>query len=143
MIRVRDPACLVHWAMVGTLAMMTSGGKFQHFRNPVTSTFSAGKDATLSYLDDLFESTRQTRLRVLRQEAYLGTSFDNYNNQHPVTNHDGKGNLEHTGIVFNAVRARAVLVIIGTVVINNHTEVAWTVTSSKMIDPWTCGVVVQ
>jgi len=34
-------------------------------------------------------------------------------------------------------------VIIGTVVINNHTEVAWTVTSSKMIDPWTCGVVVQ
>ena len=43
MIHVRDPASLVHWAMVGTMAMMTNGAKYQHFRNPLVSAFSAGK----------------------------------------------------------------------------------------------------
>ena len=76
MIRVRDPASLVHWAMVGTMAMITSGGKFQHFRNPITSTFSAGKKATLLYLDALFQSTRPAHLKLLRIQSYLHSSYD-------------------------------------------------------------------
>ena len=46
MIHVRDPASLLHWAMVGTMAMMTNRAKYQHFRNPLVSAFSAGKKAT-------------------------------------------------------------------------------------------------
>eukprot|EP00956_Cyclotella_meneghiniana_P000542 scaffold602_cov23-Cyclotella_meneghiniana.AAC.2 len=140
MIRIRDPASLVHWAMVGTLAMLSNGGKIQHFRNPLISAFSAGSQATLKYVNQLYEATREARLKLLRMQAYGGTSYDNYNAHHSVTNHDGHGHIEHTGIIFNWVRQRAFPIPRGTVVINNNNNISWVVISSTMIDYWTCQV---
>lgn len=47
MMHVRDPASLVHWAMVGTI------------RNPLVSAFSAGKKAMDAYLTLLYQSTQE------------------------------------------------------------------------------------
>ncbi len=109
----------MHWAIVGTMAMFKNGMCLKYYRNPVLKAFSAGLPTTLKYLDEIYESTRETRESMIKQQHIAGHSSDNYQEYHPFKVHrEGTPGIMHTGMVYNLVRAREYLKPIGTILRN-------------------------
>jgi hypothetical protein len=143
LIRVRDPSCLVHWAMVGTMGMYTNGAKIQHFKNKMVAAFSLGERATMGHLHRLYESNTQERRELLLTRAFGHCPSDNYNRNHPIATVDDRGSYYHVGMVTAFVDARAYRVPPGSKVLHNHTNLEWTVTQSHLADSWTCVSVIR
>jgi hypothetical protein len=137
LIRVRDPSCLVTWAIVGTMAMLTTGAKVKHFKNNLVKSFSVGEAVSDAHLDQLFQETKSARLKLLTQ-AIGHHSFDNYNRDHPIAVRDDHGSIYHVGLVYNCTRARAFCVPVGSTVKEKLSGRLWTVESSSLTDYWTC-----
>jgi hypothetical protein len=107
MIRERDPHLLVHWALVGTIALFFKNVCLKHARNfimkPCTTTIQTAFDK----LDALYEATLPDRLKLLRQLQLGCHSSDNYQQYHPYkTQRCGAPGVYHSGMVYNFVMAK-------------------------------------
>jgi hypothetical protein len=138
LIRVRDPTCLVYWAIVGTMGMQTSGAKVKHFKNKLIGAFTVGEEVADRHLHQIYDETRSARMRLLMNQAVGHHSFDNYNRDHPIAVRDDHGSVYHNGIVFNFTRARAFVIPPGSTVREKANGQLWTVQSSSLQDYWTC-----
>jgi hypothetical protein len=124
--------------MVGTLGMLSKGGRVKHFKNKLVEAFSAGEAVTYAHLDDLYESTRNFRIRLLKKQAFGQHSSDNYNRDHPIQVRDDHGSVYHVGMVYNFVQARVFVIPKGTTIKEKLTGLQWTVSKSYLPDYWTC-----
>jgi xanthosine utilization system XapX-like protein len=138
LIRVRDPSCLVFWAIVGIMGMLTTGARVKHFKNDLIKAFSVGEAVSDAHFDQLFQETKWARIKLLSNQAIGHHSFDNYNRDHPIAVRDDHGSIYHVGLVYNFTRARAFCVPAGSTVKQKSTGQLWTVESSCLIDYWTC-----
>ena len=143
LVRVRNPSYLIHWAMVGTLAMWGKGMQLKLYRNPVLKAFSAGIVTTFKYLDKIYDDTRQVRVAVMQSKQYVSHASDNYQQWHPFSlQRDNTAGLMHNGMVFNLVMAREYLKPKGTIYLDPGGK-KWEVLSSEMPDYWTCVVTLR
>jgi hypothetical protein len=89
LIRIRDPSCFIHWAMVGTMGMYMNGAKIQHFKNKLAEVFFLGEKATMDHLHQLYESTTQKHRDLISSLAFGQCPSDSYNRNHPMGTVDG------------------------------------------------------
>jgi hypothetical protein len=108
------------------------------FKNKLVEAFSAGEAVTNAHLDDLYESTRNNRIRLLEKQAFGHHSSDNYNRDHPIQVRDDHGSVYHVDMVYNFVQARVFVIPKGTTIKEKLTGLQWTVSKSYLPDYWTC-----
>ena len=147
LIRVRDPTYLPKWAMVCSLAMFCSGVAAKHVKNPMIGAYTVNRYYFLGQLNKLYMDTVASRRQLIQKQQYIHSSLDNYNQHHQVESRDGHGSIYHTGIVYNAVRAIAYRIPVGSHVryhnVGENGVVShdlYIVTDSSFIDPWSCSV---
>ena len=144
MIRERDPHLLVHWALVGTIALFFKNVCLKHARNfimkPCTTTIQTAFDK----LDALYEATLPDRLKLLRQLQLGCHSSDNYQQYHPYkTQRCGAPGVYHSGMVYNFVMAKEFNKPPGSIIEHHLTGHRWIVVESRLIDYWCCEVLLE
>ncbi len=93
----------------------------------------------MEMLDDIYHSTHQRRMDVLKDQRFLMSALDNYNRfQRFSTQRCGKSGVFHNGIVFSAVRAKEFHKPRGTILKNNKSEVWKVLTSTLSADYGKC-----
>ena len=143
LVRVRNPSYLMHWAMVGTLAMWGKGMQLKVYRNPVFKAFSTGLEVTFKYLDRIYEETLPNRVEAMQNLKHGSHASDNYQQWHPFSlQRDNTAGLMHNGMVFNLVMAREYLKPKGTIYLDPAGK-KWEVLSSEMPNHWTCVVTLR
>jgi len=143
LVRVRNPSYLVHWAMVGTLAMWGKGMQLKLYRNPVLKAFSVGLVTTFEYLDKIYEDTCEVRVAHMQRQPYGYHGSDNYQQWHPLSiQRDNTAGIFHNGMVFNLIKAHEYNKPKGTIYLDPAGK-KWEVLSSEMPDYWTCVVTLK
>ena len=143
LIRVRWPRYLVHWGIVGTMAMFHKGMNLKIYRNPVLKAFSVGVRTAFKHLDEIHAATTEPRMENLKRQAIANHGSDNYQEYHTVaTQRENMTGFYHTGMVYNLVRMKEFNKPIGTVICNVDGS-EFVVLSSILVDSWTCRVVVR
>ena len=82
LIRTRNPMFLLHWAMMGTLAMYCRGLSMKSYRNPVLKAFSADVRTTFLHLDAIYAKTAETRMALIEIQKVKNHGSDNYQEYH-------------------------------------------------------------
>jgi hypothetical protein len=103
--RMRDSDNLIHWAMIGTLAIHGKGCPNIIHRNPIMKSFSTTTACALKHADLIYNKTKSEREYLIKSQPIGGHSLDNYNKHHAkTTQSDGKSSIYHTGMVYNLVQ---------------------------------------
>lgn len=140
LVRMRNPGYLMHWAIVGTMAMFHAGVPIKQYQNPMMKSFSASLRTSFKYLDAIYKSTSGARMMVLRGLPYCAHGSDNYNCLHGFSiGRDNKAAIAHIGMIFNVTQMKEYIKPNGSIYRDNYGQL-WCVVSSNMSNPRQCVV---
>ena len=112
----------------------------KQYKNPLTRGFSTELSTAFKHLDQIYEDTAPTRLKILKGLPNVVQSFDNYNALHkPSIARDNVATIAHIGMVSNVVRCIEYNKPAGSILRDPHGQ-QWSVVSSSMPNSWQCVV---
>jgi hypothetical protein len=142
LLREQNRHHLIHWAIVGTIALHYRGADSVTYRNSHGRAFTIDLHHALEKLDDIYTSTAQRRKTVLANERFLNHVLDNYNRfQRFSTQRYASSGVFHNGIVHSAVRVNEFNKPQGTILVNTSGE-SWKVVSSSLSSNFSVNTVV-
>ena len=137
MLRLRNKSLLVHWAIVGTLALHGRGMPANMTRNPVLSSFACKLETALAHVRKIHEATAPVRMKLYRNVPVGIHSSDNFNRYHAHGIQAGpKAGIMHLGMVFNMVIPKQWSKPPGTTLRFRPDQSVFRVVQSSLMDPW-------